>query len=63
MVLQKLARAQQELTHTINTFNEVLSECTPEELLGAKAICDILADARKRIEVLEARIRKRIVVL
>ena len=60
MVLQKIARAQQELAHTIKKFNEVLRDCTPEELLGAKVITEILADAQKRMEVLEDRMRKRI---
>ena len=59
MVPQKLARAQQELQHTIDAFNEVLSDCTPEEILGAEVITEILADAQRRMEVLGDRMRKR----
>ena len=59
MLNPRLAHAQQELGRAIDAFNEVLSDCTAEELLGARVIVQILADAQLRMDVLGERLGKR----
>ena len=60
MATQKLTLAQEHLDDTIRAFDAALSDLTPEELLGARAIAEILRDARRRMTVLRDRVADRL---
>jgi hypothetical protein len=55
----RIRRAQESLAQAIRAFDEVLKDCTPEELLGARTNVEILADAERRMEVLANRMTHR----
>ncbi len=55
----RITLAQEALAKTIATFDDVLKDCTREELLGARAIREVLADAQRRMNVLSERMKNR----
>jgi hypothetical protein len=59
MTTVKMTLARRHLDEAIANFGAILKDCDLDELMGAKTIAQMLADARGRMSVLLLRMRNR----